>query len=151
MMEKWDQRFLALAEHIAEWSKDNSTRVGCVVTTADRRIISTGYNGIPRHLSDDAERFPERWDRDRDKYAFWEHAERNAIYNAAFAGVRLQGATLYTTLAPCMDCVRGIIQSGIRRVVWDKQKTAEYASTRRLDLSQSKAVLQCAEIIVDEV
>jgi dCMP deaminase len=151
MDEKWDRRFLELSELISTWSKDDSTKVGCVITTADRRIISTGYNGIPRNLSDDKEKFPERWDRNQHKYAFFEHAERNAIYNAAYAGVSLRGATLYTSLAPCMDCVRGIIQSGIRRVVWDKQKTAEYASTRRLDLSQSKSVLEAAEIIVDLV
>ena len=148
MTEKWDRRFLALAEHIAEWSKDDSTKVGCVITTQDRRIISTGYNGIPRHLSDNKDKFPERWDRNLSKYSFFEHAERNAIYNAAYAGVKLQGSTLYTSLAPCMDCVRGIIQSGIHRVVWDKQKTADYVSSRRLDLSQSKIVLESAQIIV---
>ncbi len=151
MDEKWDRRFLDLAEMIASWSKDDSTKVGCVITTPDRRIISTGYNGIPRHLSDDKEKFPERWDRNQDKYSFFEHAERNAIYNAAYAGVKLQGSTLYTSLAPCMDCVRGIIQSGIHRVVWDKQKTAEYAGTRRLDLSKSQIVLESAELIVDPV
>ena len=152
MENKWDRRFLDLADFIAEWSKDDSTKVGCVITTKDRRIISTGYNGIPRLLSDDKDKFPERWDRERDKYLFFEHAERNAIYNAAALGVKLaSGTTLYTSLAPCMDCVRGIIQSGIQRVVWDNKKTCEYASTRRLDLSKSRQILESAYVLVDTI
>ena len=147
-MANWKIRFLTLAGHIAKWSKDKSTQVGCVITTSDRRIISTGYNGIPRYLSDSVELYPERHDREKDKYSFYEHAERNAIYNAAFLGVSLNGCVLYVTLAPCLDCARAIIQSGIKKVVWDHKKTSKYVSTRRLDLSKTKDILKEAEIDV---
>ena len=52
---KWDRRFLALARHISEWSKDPSTQVGCVVVGPDREIRSTGFNGLPRGIEDTAD------------------------------------------------------------------------------------------------
>ena len=60
MSTKWDQRFLKLAEHISGWSKDPSTKVGCVVVGEDREIRSTGFNGFPRGIADDAARLEDR-------------------------------------------------------------------------------------------
>ena len=60
MSDKWDRRFLDLAAHIATWSKDPSTKVGCVVVGSDREIRSTGFNGFPRGISDDADRLQDR-------------------------------------------------------------------------------------------
>jgi dCMP deaminase len=117
---EWDKRFLDEAVNISKWSKDPSTKVGCVITK-DRAILSTGYNGLPRGADDSI------GDRDvRPEKLFWyEHAERNAIYNAARIGIPLAGSTAYSSLCPCMDCARGLIQSGIQRVVtpepdWEK-------------------------------
>ena len=56
MSNKWDLRFLELARHISDWSKDPSTKVGCVVVGPDREIRSTGFNGFPRGIKDDDDR-----------------------------------------------------------------------------------------------
>ena len=60
MGDKWDFRFIELARHIALWSKDPSTKVGCVVVGEDREIRSTGFNGFPRGIDDNAERLLDR-------------------------------------------------------------------------------------------
>ncbi len=115
--QKWDRRFLDQALAIAQWSKDQSTKVGCVIVGPNREIRSSGYNGFPRGVNDDV---PERHVRPV-KYKFFEHAERNAIYNAARVGTAIDGCTLYcgSTMQgpPCVDCARACIQSGIARVV----------------------------------
>ena len=132
---------------IEKWSKDPSTQVGCVITTLDRRVLSTGYNGMPRGISDNEKEFPKRWDRDEDKYLFWEHAERNAIFNAAYSGINLHGSVFYITLAPCMDCARAIIQVGAHAVVWGQTKTDLYINKGRLDVSKSLELLKEAGVI----
>lgn len=107
----WDDRFLALADHIAGWSKDPSTKVGAVIVRPNRTIASVGYNGFPRGVNDDPERLNDR----PVKYAMTVHAEANAILSA---DGRLDGCTLYVTpLHPCANCAALIIQSGITRVV----------------------------------
>ena len=103
---------MEIALHISTWSKDTSTKVGCVVVGPDREIRAQGYNGFPRGVDDDKSKRQTR----PIKYAFYEHAERNAIYNACLCGVTLKGCTLYVTMPPCADCARAIIQSGIKRV-----------------------------------
>ena len=60
MSEKWDMRFIELAKHISLWSKDPSTKVGCVVVGEDREIRSTGFNGFPRGIDDDEDRLMDR-------------------------------------------------------------------------------------------
>ena len=79
MSEKWDGRFLSLATHIANWSKDPSTKVGCVVVGPDREIRSTGFNGFPRGIADTDERLSDR----ELKSPLICHAEENAIMHAA--------------------------------------------------------------------
>jgi dCMP deaminase len=109
----WDGYFMNLAAMVATKSKDRSTKVGCVVVGPDNEIRSTGYNSFPRGINDDA---PERHERP-EKYLWTEHSERNAIYNAARMGTALKGCRLYTSLMPCMDCARAIVQAGIVEVV----------------------------------
>jgi dCMP deaminase len=113
-MSKWDKRFLELAQLISTWSKDVSTKVGAVIVDNVRNVRSTGYNGIPRNVSDDVAERSER----PIKYFWVEHAERNAIYAAARRGESLQGCTLYCNHSPCADCARAIIQSGIETIVF---------------------------------
>lgn len=108
----WDERFLALAEHVAEWSKDPSTKVGAVIVDEQRRILSMGYNGFPRGVDDSPERYADR----PTKYAHVVHAELNAILNTGVP-MALDDATLYVTHQPCTECAKAIIQSGIGRVV----------------------------------
>lgn len=110
----WDKRWLQMAEVVASWSKDPNTKVGCVVVDDRQNLLVTGWNGIPRGVEDESDLRSEK----PEKYKWYEHAERNAIYNAAAKGsTSLRGSTLYTTLFPCCDCMRGVIQSGITRVV----------------------------------
>ena len=113
---KWHYRFMELAFLISTWSKDTSTKTGAVVVGPDREIRATGYNGFVRGVDDD---IPERMERPT-KYDFFEHAERNAIYNACLTGTSLKGCIIYATHAPCTDCARAIIQAGIKTVVTNK-------------------------------
>lgn len=107
----WDKRLMDLAVHLSGWSKDRSTKVGCVIVDNRHRILSTGYNGFPSGFDDDNE----EWHQRPLKYMISEHSERNAIYNASR---NLEGSTIYVSpLFPCTDCARAIIQSGIKRLV----------------------------------
>jgi len=111
---KWDLRFIELADHIAQWSKDPSTKVGCVIVGEDREIRSTGFNGFPRGIDDDEERL-----NNRDlKYPLICHAEENAIMHAARIGVSLKGSSAYVTWPPCSRCARSLIQAGINEVIY---------------------------------
>lgn len=107
----WDYRFLELAKHIAQWSKDPSTKVGAVIVRPDRTIASVGYNGFPRGVWDQAERYNDR----QQKYPMVVHAEMNAILSSKEP---LSGYTIYVNpVSPCATCSGAIIQSGIKRVV----------------------------------
>ena len=114
--EKWNKRFMELAFLIASWSKDPSTKTGAVIVGPDKEIRATGYNGPVRGVDDDV---PERLERPT-KYDFFEHAERNALYNACLTGTSVKGCIMYATHAPCTDCARAIIQAGIKTVVTNK-------------------------------
>lgn len=112
---KWDRRFFDLAKHVSTWSKDKSTKTGAVIVK-DRQVLSLGYNGFPIGIDDEIE---ERYERPL-KYSFTEHAEKNAIFNSIKNGVGIDKATIYATFFPCTECCRGIIQTGIIRVVTPK-------------------------------
>lgn len=109
----WDGRFMRLACEIAEWSKDRSRKVGCVIVGQKNEVRSVGYNGFPRGVDDSKAYRHER----PMKYKWTEHAERNAIYNAARIGVSLDGCRMYLPWYPCMDCARAIVQSGISELI----------------------------------
>lgn len=108
-MADWDSRFIELAQEIGLWSKDSSRKVGCVIVGPSNEIRSTGFNGFPRRVEDALEHRRQR----PTKYKWTEHAERNAIYNAARVGIPLDGCRMYLPWFPCMDCARAIVQSGI--------------------------------------
>lgn len=113
-VEKWDQRFLAMAEMVASWSKDPSTKCGAVIVDMRRVVVGMGYNGFPRRCDDDPALYANR----ELKYERVIHAELNAILEA---GDRARGSTLYTfpgSNGPsCARCSSHAIQAGIRRVV----------------------------------
>lgn len=112
----WMRRFIGLCDHIADWSEDRDFQVGCVIVDpVGHEVRTTGYNGLPRGVSAQEDT---RFDRASGEKFFWiEHAERNAIYNAARTGVSLVGCTAYVNRFPCADCGRALIQSGIAQVV----------------------------------
>ena len=119
----WDEYFMGIAALSALRSKDPSTQVGACIVNEEKRILSMGYNGMPRSCSDDE--FP--WDKNESalnsKYLYVCHAELNAILNCASGNVR--GCTVYTTLFPCNECAKAIIQSGIAEVVYMSDKYAD--------------------------
>jgi len=118
-LDKWDNRYLALAKEVATWSKDPSTQVGAVSVGAKKEVLSQGFNGFPRGIKDTQERYNHR----ETKYRLVVHAEMNAIYNATYSGTSLDGATLYIYGLPiCSECAKGIIQVGIKKVVIEKSK-----------------------------
>lgn len=110
----WDEYFVEMARLAATRSKDPNTHIGAVIVGPDNEVISTGYNSFVRGLNDDV---PERSERP-EKYFWYEHAERNSIYSAARQGTRLKGCRMFLSCwVPCTDCMRAIIQVGIKEVI----------------------------------
>lgn len=119
----WDEYFMGIAKLSAKRSKDPSTQVGACIVNNDHKILSLGYNGMPIGMNDDNA----PWDREGEylntKYPYVCHSELNAILNAR--GINLTGATLYVTLFPCNECSKAIIQSGIKKVIYESDKYAD--------------------------
>lgn len=101
---------MELASHFATWSKDPSTKVGAVIIDHDRRVVGSGYNGFPRGVIDNEDRYIEKMV----KYKMVVHAEANSILNAVKS---VRDCTLYATKFPCTECTKLIIQSGVCRVI----------------------------------
>lgn len=120
----WDRYYLEICKVVAARSKDPNTQIGCVIIGPAREIRTTGYNSFPRGIRDDV---PERKVRPT-KYLWIEHAERNAICNAARCGTPLENCTIYVEIMPCMDCARAIVQAGIREVVISAERMKQYSS-----------------------
>ena len=122
----WDEYFMGVAMLSGMRSKDPNTQVGACIVSNDNKILSMGYNGLPRGCSDDE--FP--WAREGapldNKYMYTAHSELNAILN--YRGGSLDNAKMYVTLFPCNECAKAIIQAGITTVVYDDDKYATSAS-----------------------
>jgi len=113
----WKEYFRGIAHQVKLKSKDRYTQIGAVVVGSDNQIVSTGYNSFPRGIDDSIDERQER----PEKYYWFEHAERNSLYNAALIGVSTKGCTMYLTCGiPCSDCARGIINSGIKKIVCER-------------------------------
>ena len=139
-MKKWDKRFLNLAEHIAQWSKDPSTQVGAVIADADNRIVSVGYNGFPKGVNDNEGRYENR----EQKYSLIVHGEINAIL---FAQKGLKNTTLYTwPMPPCERCAGFIIQSGLQTVVSIEPPTEAMNKRWKESLSISEMMFEESNI-----
>ena len=139
----WDEYFMGLAHLSALRSKDPNTQVGAAIVDENHRVVSVGYNGFPKGCSDDD--FP--WAREGGvldtKYAFVVHAELNAILNSKWP---VAGCTLYVSLFPCNECAKAIIQSGIKRIVYESDKY------NGVDTNiASKRMLKAAGVILDKI
>ena len=123
----WSEYFMGIALLSAHRSKDPGTQVGACIVSGENKILSLGYNGMPTGCADNE--MP--WDRDgsplETKYLYVCHAELNAILNCA--GGNLRGARLYSTLFPCNECAKAIIQSGISEVIYLSDKYSDSEST----------------------
>lgn len=136
----WDEYFMGIAQLAAKRSKDPGTQVGACIVGKDNKILSMGYNGMPIGCSDDVMPW-EREGRPIDtKYLYVCHAELNAILN--HAGPTLKGACLYSTLFPCNECAKAIIQAGIKEVVYQSDK---YAGTD--PVNASKRMFEMAGVV----
>lgn len=132
----WDETYLEIAKVVAKRSKDPHTKVG-VVLVKEGRVIGIGYNGEPRDFT-----YNFNWN-SKEKYDFVIHAELNAISNACSVGVSCVGATLYSTLSPCHDCMKLIIQHQIKEVYYlekykDFELTEKIANNSKVILKQLK-------------
>ena len=134
----WDEYFMGLAHLSALRSKDPNTQVGAAIVDENKRVVSVGYNGFPKGCSDDE--FP--WEREGgvlvSKYAFVVHAELNAILNSPRP---VAGCTIYVSLFPCNECAKAIIQSGIKKIVYESDKYADTETTMA-----SKRMLRAAGV-----
>lgn len=130
---KWDEYFMGIAQLSAMRSKDPSTQVGACIVDDQHKVVSIGYNGMPRGI--DEEQLP--WGHGQgidSKYLYVCHAEFNAILNTR-DGAHLNGCTLYVTLFPCNECAKAIIQVGIKEMVYLEDLHADqiiYQASRKL-------------------
>lgn len=139
----WDEYFMGVSILAGKRSKDPSTQVGSCIVSQDNKILSIGYNGLPKGCSDDE--FP--WKRtleegeseyDR-KYFYVTHSELNAILN--YRGGSLEGTKIYVSLFPCNECAKAIIQSGIKEIIYRDDTYADLPSTQA-----SKRMLDAAGV-----
>lgn len=128
-MTKWDNRFIGLAYYISMWSKDPSTRVGAVIVDKQNRVVSMGYNGVPRNV--------EECDPDNREQKLLRtiHAEENALH---FAYRDVSGCTLYVNKPPCARCAAHIIQRGIIRVVYDLDDIGSFMARWEKEFSEAR-------------
>lgn len=130
----WPDFFMGIALLAAQRSKDPATQVGACIVNEDNIILGVGYNGMPRGCPDDL--MP--WGKNNsnslyNKYFYVVHAEANAILNSN-SPLSLRNTTLYSTLFPCCECAKLIIQSNIKEVVFlrDKSDKQEFEASRKL-------------------
>lgn len=109
-MTDWTKRYFDLAVHVSGWSKDPDTQVGAVVVGVDPRDIALAYNGFPKRIADTPARYKNR----PLKRKLAQHAERNALDNAKFS---CAGATMATTMFPCIECAKSIISKGLANLI----------------------------------
>lgn len=142
-MNKWDQKFMTIAELIATWSKDPSTKVGCVIVDLDHNQLAGGYNGFPRNVVDDF-----RLEQRELKLRIIVHAEANAISSAARNGHSLKNSIAYITLPPCAQCAALLIQTGVSKVVF---KSGHTPSKWEWDWSLAKQIFDEAGVSYVEI
>ena len=132
----WDEYFMGIAILSSMRSKDSRTQVGACIVSQANKILSVGYNGMPTGVSDDDMPWGYVGDALHTKYYYVCHAELNAILN--HSGSTLNGAKLYTTLFPCNECTKAIIQAGIKEIVYQSDKYADsdsvIAAKKMLDM-----------------
>jgi dCMP deaminase len=139
----WHSMFMGVALLASARSKDHRARNGACIVTTDQRIVGVGYNGLPRGCADDD---PIYWSDDdndpfRSRHSYVVHAEMNAILNCVV--LPLTNATIYTTQFPCPRCAQSIIQAGIRKVVYLREKSHHAAANAASDKMFKASGVSC--------
>jgi dCMP deaminase len=142
MTNKWDDRWLKMADEIASWSKHPTTKVGCVFVDSDNTQLSGGFNGLPRKINDD------RILDQSNEVSVTVHAEANGVAAAARKGHSLLGSTVYVTHPVCAQCAALLIQAGVVRVIY-RNRVLSYEW--RKNCLAGFCLLQEAEVEVIEV
>ena len=145
----WDEYFMGMAVLSSLRSKDPSTKVGAVIVSDEKKVVSIGYNGMPRYCDEDQLTWNKGEGLDS-KYLYVCHAEMNAILNVQNGG-SLKGTTVYVTLFPCNECAKALIQTGVKEVVYLDDKyngqTIFQASRKLLELAGIKIrQFKCEEV-----
>lgn len=139
----WDEYFMGMAKLSALRSKDPNTKVGACIVDKDHKVVSNGYNGMPRGVDETKVSWNKGEGLDS-KYLYVCHAEFNAILNTR-NGSALEGCTLYVTLFPCNECAKAIIQTGIKEVVYQSDKYKDQTS-----FQASRLLLELAGVKIRE-
>ncbi len=132
----WDNYFMDIAHVVARRGNCSRRQVAAVIVKANR-IISTGYNGTPRGITNCYEGGCPRCNSDVPSGSNLSeciccHAEENAIVQAAYHGIAVKDATIYTTFSPCLFCAKMIINSGIKEVVYHQHYSIDELSMQLL-------------------
>ena len=146
IFDKWDRRFMQMAWVISGWASCFQTdrKIGAVIVK-DKRILTTGYNGAPAGIKTCVERGECLRKKlgiasgTKHELCYAIHAEQNAMIQAAKLGVSIDGATLYCTHQPCVICAKMIVNSGIKRVVYEQGYPDEFS---RQILAEGNVLLQ---------
>ncbi len=118
---EWDEYFMKIAETVALKSKDPSSKMGCVIVDANKRVVSLGYNGMIQGADESKMTLAER----PMKYYFAIHSEMNALI---FAKQDLNGCTVYNRVATCENCLKYCLQAGIKRFVYEELRVHSHDS-----------------------
>ena len=146
MIISWDEYFMGVALFSKYRSKDPHTQVGACIVNGDKHIVGVGYNGMPNGCSDAEFPWGSTGEFGDKKYAYVVHAELNAILNASTS---LKGCRIYTSLFPCNECCKAIIQCGIKEVVYLSDKYAASDSTRASKRMFAAAGVHCRRLETD--
>lgn len=135
----WDAYFMSVAKLSSYRSKDPNTKVGACIVNEEHKIVGVGYNGLPWGCDDDSFPWESREGELQDtKYPYVVHAELNAILNST---TTLKDCKIYVSLFPCHECVKAIIQCGIKEILFEDDK---YIGTQS-DLA-AKRMLEAAKV-----
>ncbi|HHE47054.1 MAG TPA: deaminase [Bacteroidetes bacterium] len=143
MRQSWDEYFLTLAKHVSTRATCDRLHAGCVIVK-DKRIVSTGYNGsLPGadHCDDVGHLMM------NGHCVATEHAERNAVANAARAGVSTLGATAYVTHTPCWDCIKHLAAAGVKRIIY----RLEYPNAQATHPPNINDILDKAGVVLERM
>ena len=135
----WEDYFMGLAHLSALRSKDPNTQVGACIVDDENKVVSIGYNGMPKGV-DESQLSWNKGEGLDSKYLYVCHAEFNAILNTR-NGSALKGCRLYVTLFPCNECAKACVQVGIKEIIYLENK---YADT--IGVQASKKMLELAGI-----